>query len=106
MKESQAIRALGALSQQTRLQIVRYLVTCGTLGAAAGAIGDKVAASSSRLSFHLSVLENAGIVSSQRDARRIIYRVEFEHLGALIAYLLTDCCSNHPIIDACCNRSG
>ena len=106
MNESQALRALGALAQETRLRIVRYLVRAGMQGAAAGEIGQEVGASSSRLSFHLSALENAGLVSSERISRTIVYRASFESLGGMIAFLLDDCCNNHPAICACCNLGG
>lgn len=103
MNESQALQALGALAQETRLRIVRYLVGAGMRGAAAGEIGQEVGASSSRLSFHLSALDNGGLVSSERISRKIVYRANFENLGGLIAFLLNDCCNNHPAICECCN---
>ena len=106
MEEARAIDALGALSQRTRLRIVRYLVGCGDEGASAGEIGKVVDASSSRASFHLSALENAGVITSQRRSRNIIYRAEFDLLGHLISFLLNDCCGAHPDIRACCLREG
>ena len=102
MKETQALDMLGALSEQTRLRIVRYLVGCGEEGASAGDIGKQVEAASSRASFHLSALERAGAVSSERQSRKIIYRAKFDELGRLISFLLDDCCANHPDIRACC----
>lgn len=102
MDEKQVITALGALAQETRLQTMRFLVRCGPQGASAGVIGESVGASSSRLSFHLSALEHAGLVSSERVSRHIVYRANFDELGGLIAYLLHDCCANHPTIQACC----
>ena len=102
MKQEMALDMLAALSQQTRLQIVRYLVHCGEDGASAGDVGRQVNASSSRASFHLSALENAGVISSARQSRHIIYRAEFGNLGSLISFLLNDCCDNHPDIRACC----
>ena len=92
----------GALSQETRLQVVRYLVACGEKGAPAGQVGAEVNASSSRASFHLAALEKAGVVSSERQSRQIIYRADFENLGGLISFLLNDCCGGHPDIRACC----
>ncbi|MEM7461292.1 MAG: metalloregulator ArsR/SmtB family transcription factor [Pseudomonadota bacterium] len=103
MKEEPALDILGALSQQTRLRIVRYLVRCGSAGASAGDVGAEVDASSSRASFHLSALENAGVVTSERQSRKIIYRADFRKLGQLISFLLEDCCGNHPEILACCS---
>ncbi|WP_282606283.1 helix-turn-helix transcriptional regulator [Pelagibius sp. Alg239-R121] len=102
MKEKQALDMLGALSQETRIRIVRYLVGCGEQGAAAGDVGKQVGATSSRASFHLSTLEQAGVISSERQSRKIIYRANFDRLGGLISFLLDDCCGSHPDIRACC----
>lgn len=101
MNEKQILDMFGALSQETRLHIVRYLVCCGEKGAAAGEIGQHVGAASSRASFHLSALENAGVISSKRQSRQIIYSANIQNLGGLISFLLNDCCNNHPDIRAC-----
>ena len=92
----------GALSQETRLQIVRFLVSRGESGASAGDIGEEVGATSSRASFHLAALERAGIVSSKRQSRSIIYSASFENLGGLVSFLLNDCCDGHPDVLAWC----
>ena len=98
MNENQALDILSALSHETRLRIVRFLVQCGREGASAGDVANHVGAASSRASFHLSNLENAGVITSERQSRRIIYIVNFENLGGLIAFLLEDCCGGHPDI--------
>lgn len=102
MKEKQALEMMSALSQETRLKVIRYLVSCGEDGASAGQIANKVKATSSRMSFHLSALEHAGVVSSERQSRHIVYRAKFTALGNLVSFLLNDCCNNHPDIRACC----
>lgn len=102
MNESQAIEALGALSHETRLRIVRHLVVKGTDGAAAGAIGEAVDAAPSKITFHISALERAGLVSSEKVSRQIIYRIDFNQVGALLNYLVSDCCGNDPTVLACC----
>lgn len=102
MEESQVIAALGSLSQESRLRIVRFLVEQGGPGATAGEIASAMKAAASSMSFHLSKLENAGLIVSERQSRNIIYRANFARLGAVINYLLTDCCKNHPDIRACC----
>ncbi len=104
MKEQQALAMLGALSQETRLRVVRYLVECGDQGASAGDVGERVGASSSRASFHLAALEKAGVIFSERQSRKIIYRANIENLGGVISFLLNDCCGDHPDIRACCLR--
>lgn len=107
MKDKQAINMLGALSQETRLRAVRFLVSRAPHGASAGDVGKHVEATSSRASFHLAALEKAGVVFSERRSRHIIYRANLENLGNLISFLLNDCCDNHPDILACCeNHKG
>ncbi len=102
MEEHSALDLLGALAQETRLRMVRYLVHCGEAGAPAGEIAREVEASSSRAAFHLAALERAGAVTSMRRSRQIVYRADLEGLGALISFLLNDCCDGHPDILACC----
>lgn len=96
MEENQALDAFGALSQITRLQMVRALVVAGIDGLAAGAIGEAVGASTSSTSFHLSNLEQAGLVKSRREARSIIYSANYEGLSGLIEFLMRDCCQGRP----------
>jgi len=97
MDEKHALTAFAALSQETRLRIVRLLVTAGPAGMAAGAIGEAVdGASSSRMSFHLSHLEQAGLVESRRAGRSIIYTAALGALSGLVEFLMRDCCQGHP----------
>ena len=103
MDDDRALEMIGALSQGTRLQIIRFLVGRGDAGAAAGEIGEEVSATSSRASFHLTNLERAGLISSERQSRRIIYRANLANLGGLVSFLLNDCCGSHPDIMACCS---
>ena len=102
MRTGQVIDMLGALSQETRLKAVRYLVKCGDKGASAGQIGKHVKAAPSGMSFHLAALEHAGVVSSKRQSRHIIYNANLKNLGNLVSFLLNDCCDNHPDIRTCC----
>ncbi|MCB1469918.1 MAG: helix-turn-helix transcriptional regulator [Rhizobiaceae bacterium] len=100
MNEEHALDAFAALSQETRLRIVRLLVTAGPQGMAAGAIGEAMdGASSSRMSFHLGHLEQAGLVQSRREGRSIIYSAALPALAALVDFLMRDCCQGHP--DVC-----
>lgn len=97
MDEKQALSAFAALSQETRLRIVRLLVTAGPDGMPAGAIGEAMdSASSSRMSFHLSHLEQSGLVESRRDGRSIIYSASYPALAGLLEFLMRDCCQGHP----------
>lgn len=97
--EAQALMAFGALSQETRLRIVRMLVSAGPEGLSAGVIGEAVGASTSNLSFHLKELDHAGLVHSRRQSRSIIYSASLDALARLVAFLMKDCCQGHP--DVC-----
>ncbi|MEM8789716.1 MAG: metalloregulator ArsR/SmtB family transcription factor [Pseudomonadota bacterium] len=105
MDESQAIAAFAALAEPTRLRILRFLVIEGPAGASAGEIGAAVGAASSRASFHLSALSGAGLIVAMRQSRRMVYRVEFDAVGKLVAYLVEDCCRGDARLRACCGGS-
>jgi ArsR family transcriptional regulator len=96
MHERQALDAFGALSQETRLRIVRLLVQAGPMGLAAGGIAAAMGASSSNASFHLTQLERAGLIRSRREARSIIYSADMRQLTGLVRFLLEDCCGGSP----------
>lgn len=101
MREDQALAAFMALSQDTRLRIIRVLVQAGPEGLAAGAIGEAVGgATTSRLSFHLSHLEHAGLIRSRREGRFVIYSAAYSALAGLVQFLMRDCCQGHPEICA------
>lgn len=101
MDEAKALASFAALSQETRLRVVRLLVQAGPDGLAAGAIGEAMdGASSSRMSFHLNHLEQAGLVHSRREGRSIVYSAVYPALSGLIAFLMRDCCNGHPEVCA------
>ncbi|SEH56175.1 transcriptional regulator, ArsR family [Rhizobium tibeticum] len=100
MDQRQALIAFGALSQETRLRIVRMLVVAGPNGMAAGAIAEQAEVSPSNVSFHLKELERSGLIAQQRESRSIIYTANYEALGGLVRFLMEDCCSGHPEICA------
>lgn len=96
MDENQALAAFAAISNATRLRMVRLLVVAGAGGRSAGAIAEALdGAAASRISFHLSQLERAGLVVSRREGRSIIYSAIFPTLSDLVAFLMKDCCEGH-----------
>lgn len=102
MDEPTALLAFAALSNGTRLKIVRALVEAGSDGLAAGDIAEVAEASPSRTSFHLAGLAEAGLVTSDRQSRSIRYRVAFTQLGALMRFVLEDCCKGNAQVRYCC----
>lgn len=104
MDEGDILSALSALAQETRLRIVRRLVRAGPQGLTAGDLAEAVGASPSRASFHLAALAEAGLIRADRVSRQIVYRADFEGLGALVGALLHECCEGHPTVLACCAK--
>jgi DNA-binding transcriptional ArsR family regulator len=89
-----AIIMFDALSQETRLRTFRLLVQAGTNGLAAGALSEELGIPHNTLSFHLNHLSNAGILSSRKQGRSIIYSANFDVTRDLIGFMVKDCCSN------------
>jgi ArsR family transcriptional regulator, arsenate/arsenite/antimonite-responsive transcriptional repressor len=87
-----------------RLDLLRALIVAGDGGMAQGSIARHLKVSASRLSFHLSALEQAGLVAARRDGRNVIYAANHAVIGGVIGFLLHDCCGGHPKICACSQR--
>lgn len=102
MNDKQAAPRFAALSDPSRLAILRALVRAGPDGLAAGRIAETLGATPSRTSFHLAKLTEAELITSRRDARAIIYAVRFDTLGALLTWLVEDCCAGSETLRACC----
>ncbi len=108
MNRSQALAGFAALSQDTRLSIVRLLVRAGPDGVPAGEVADEVGVSASNVSFHLKELERSGLIEARREARSILYSARYDSLRGLIGFLMKDCCGGRPEIcapvlaDPCC----
>ena len=96
MEKSTAVVALGALAQETRLDIFRLLVQQGPDGISAGEISERLGLPAPTLSFHLNQLRFAGMVSSRRASRSIIYSANFGAMSELLAYLTENCCGGRP----------
>jgi ArsR family transcriptional regulator len=92
MKKSTIIGALSALAQETRLDIFRLLANKGPEGLPAGEIGERLGQPSPTMSFHLNQLRFAGLISSRRESRSIIYSANFKAMNGLLAYLTENCC--------------
>ena len=96
MKAIQAVEALAALAQETRLSIFRLLVREGPGSVPAGVIGERLDIPAPTLSFHLAQLTRAGLVTSRREGRSIRYAVNYRGMNALLTYLTEDCCQGRP----------
>lgn len=84
----QSVRAFHALSDPTRLQLVELLrggerCVCDLMEALHSA--------QSRLSFHLRILKEAGLVLDRREGRWVHYRLNQDRVQELSSFL-TECC--------------
>lgn len=109
-----SIAALSALAQPTRLEVFRLLVRNEPEGLPAGEIAKQLDVPHNTMSTHLAILSHAGLVSSERFGRSIVYRVDLSMVRGLVVYLLNDCCGGRPelcqpLIDdltPCCQPTG
>jgi DNA-binding transcriptional ArsR family regulator len=101
MDQKLAIAALGALAQETRLELFRLLVARGPEGLAAGVIADKLGVMPSSLSFHLQQLVHAGLITQRRLSRQLIYSAEYGTMNGLMAYLTENCCGRGACVPVC-----
>jgi ArsR family transcriptional regulator len=92
MESEQAILALAALAQATRLEVFRLLVRREPHGLAAGDIARTIAVPQNTMSSHLSILSRAGLVSARRFSRSIVYRANLTRFQRLMLFMLEDCC--------------
>ena len=111
MESDSAIAALAALAQGTRLETFRLLVRHEPEGLAAGEIARQLSVPQNTMSAHLAILSRAGLISSERFSRSIVYRAQLETLRDLSLFLLKDCCGGDtelcaPLIEeltsSCC----
>lgn len=96
MDISDAIASFAALSQPTRLNALRALISAGSKGMSAGALADHLGVLQNTLSANLTVLLNAGLVRNERQGRSIRYFAEMDQFSALIGFMMQDCCGGRP----------
>ncbi len=101
MKTQEAVGALSALAQETRLAAYRLLVEAGPNGLAAGAIAERLDVAPSSLSFHLAQLTHAGLIHQRRMSRSLIYAADFSAMNGLVTYLTENCCGGQSCAPFC-----
>lgn len=96
MQDTEAVTALAALAQESRLATFRLLVQAGPAGLAASRIADALGIPPSSLSFHLKELTNANLIMPRQEGRFIIYAARFDRMNALLGFLTENCCGGNP----------
>ena len=103
MEKIDVIAALGALAQESRLDIFRLLVQAGPDGLPAGQIAERLNLPAATLSFHLTQLKHAGLVTFRREGRSLIYVAAYAAMNELLAFLTENCCQGDA---ADCDAAG
>jgi DNA-binding transcriptional ArsR family regulator len=96
MQNKDAVTALAALAQESRLATFRLLVEAGPDGLAASRIAEALGMPPSSLSFHLKELSNANLILSRQEGRFVIYAAQFGTMNALLGFLTENCCGGNP----------
>ncbi len=94
MNVTEAVAALTALAQDSRLAVFRLLVRHGAEGLPAGKVAEILGVPPPTLSFHLTQLSHAGLVRSRREGRQVSYSADFARMNALMQYLTENCCAD------------
>ena len=92
MEKTAAVTALSALAHEGRLTIFRDLAKIGPEGMPAGEIARRMGIPANTLSASLTILAHAGLVTSRREGRSIIYSAVYSRMSELLVYLMKDCC--------------
>jgi len=104
MDKFSALAAFDALSQETRLDVLRLLIQAGPEGMPAGEIGDRLGVKQNTMSVNLKILAQAGLATPERDGRTIRYAADFGAIQGLVLFLMKDCCGGRnelcqPVFD-------
>jgi ArsR family transcriptional regulator, arsenate/arsenite/antimonite-responsive transcriptional repressor len=92
MKKPDAVAALAALAQDSRLDVFRLLVEAGPQGMPAGSVAGALKLAPNTLTFHFDRLRDAGLVTVRREGRSMIYAARYDTMNALLDYLTENCC--------------
>jgi DNA-binding transcriptional ArsR family regulator len=98
LSEKEAVAALAALAQPSRLRIFRQLVVVGEQGLTPGALGELLGVPPATLSFHLKELLHSGLIEKKREGRSLIYSTEVRQMNSLLEYLTDNCCQGEPCL--------
>jgi ArsR family transcriptional regulator, arsenate/arsenite/antimonite-responsive transcriptional repressor len=93
MESRAVILALGALAQESRLEIFRMLVKRGPEGFTPGEIAERLSIPAPTLSFHLKELQVAQLATTRREGRFVYYSANLPHMDDVLCFLTDNCCA-------------
>src|SRR5580704_4738746 len=89
---------LAPLGTETRLRIVRLLLSAHPEGLVVGEIGAELGIAPSTLSHHLDKLKNEGLVSVRRESTFLRCTANTQTLQEVIGFLFAECCTRNKAI--------
>ena len=89
----EATEAFSSLSQETRFKVLKLLIEYGRDGTVPGTISEELEIPANTLSFHLSHMSKARLVTSQKNGRSVTYYANTDLIEGLIGYLQMNCCA-------------
>ena len=96
-----------ALGTESRLRILRLLLSAHPDGMVVNEIGQELDISASTLSHHLDKLRNEGLINVQREGTFLRYSANTETLQELLGFLYAECCTRNKAIKperiVCCS---
>ena len=97
---------MAALGTETRLRIMRLLLSAHPNGLVVGEIGSTLGIPASTLSHHLEKLKNEQLVNVRRESTFLRYSANTESLQEILAFLFAECCTRNKAVKAeavtCC----
>jgi len=91
MKYTEVVKIFDSLSQEARFLVFKNLVRSGQKGLYPANLLKKVKVTSGTLSFHLKELERNNVITSERQGKQILYRVNSDTLAKLTSFLIDEC---------------
>ena len=87
VQSKQAMAAMSALAQPTRLAAYKALLAAGPDGMHSGELAERVGASTASMSTHLAILARAGLIDQERLGRNVVCRAVPGSAEALAAFV-------------------
>lgn len=98
MKQNDAVKMLSAIAHEGRLTLIRRLIQAGPEGLLAGDLARMAKIGATTASAQLLVLTNAGLATSERRGRQVVYSACYDRIRDLMGFLMLDCCARRPDI--------
>ena len=102
LSEAQVVRfadMFAAIGTESRLRIMRVLLSAHPEGLVVGDIAAELAIPASTLSHHLDKLKNEELVSVRREGTYLWYSANTEALQDLLGFLYAECCTRNKAVE-------